>query len=427
MAFRFLLLAAVTVLPQAAWGQFRAAAVKIDITPGRPQWLLGYAARQSTGVHDHLYHRIAAIDDGRTQFFLASTDLALFSPSFYDEFCEDLKKQTGIGREQVWWTVTHTHSAPEVGPPGLAKAFLAGRYDHEPDWDYAKRVKASLMDGIKEAREKLAPARLGVGTGTSMANINRRARDPNGRISLGLNPEGPVDRQIGLIRLEHPDGSPMALIANYAMHGTVLGGTNQLISGDAPGIVAAYVEEKLGAPLLFINGATGDIAPIYSVYPDFKSAHITEFNVLLGDRILAANRAMGPATSQVALRAGERIFQTPLKPGLSWPEELRNYATTGDSGPAMVRLPLRFLRINRDTAIWAAPLELFCEIAMGVRKLSPFPNTFYFGYANGWLGYLPTKQAFPEGGYETTVTPFTGEAEEGLSRTVLAALREIGP
>ena len=49
--------------------QFRASVVKIDITPDKPQWLLGYGPRQSTGVHDHLFHRIVAMDDGTTQFY----------------------------------------------------------------------------------------------------------------------------------------------------------------------------------------------------------------------------------------------------------------------------------------------------------------------------------------------------------------------
>jgi len=64
----------------------------------------------------------------------------------------------------------------------------------------------------------------------------------------------------------------------------------------------------------------------------------------------------------------------------------------------MVKLPVRFLRIN-DTIIWSAPVEMFCEIATAVRDRSPFTNTFYFGYTNGWIGYLPTRQAFEEGGY----------------------------
>jgi len=112
-------------------GQFRASVVKIDITPDQSEWLLGYGPRRSTGVHDHLYHRIVAMDDGNTQFFLISTDLCLFSPSVYDEVMSELQTQTRIKPLQVWWTTTHTHSAPEVGPPGLAGVFMGERYEHD--------------------------------------------------------------------------------------------------------------------------------------------------------------------------------------------------------------------------------------------------------------------------------------------------------
>src|SRR6202022_1258204 len=107
------------------------------------------------------------------------------------------------------------------------------------------------------------PARLGVGQGIAFANINRRAKDVDGKVSLGLNPDGPADRQIGLLRLERPDGTTIAVMANYAMHGTVMSGANLEISGDAPGVAAAYVEQKIGAPVLYVNGAAGNMAPIY--------------------------------------------------------------------------------------------------------------------------------------------------------------------
>ena len=55
------------------------------------------------------------------------------------------------------------------------------------------------------------------------------------------------------------------------------------------------------------------------------------------------------------------------------------------------------------------------EISMNVRDHSPYPHTFYFGYANGWLGYLPTRQAFAEGGYETQTNPFTDQVENNLT------------
>jgi hypothetical protein len=88
-----------------------------------------------------------------------------------------------------------------------------------------------------------------------------------------------------------------------------------------------------------------------------------------------------------------------------------------------VRLPVRFLRINNDIAIWSAPLELFCEIAIDVRNQSPFPYTFYFGYSNGSLGYLPTREEFPRGGYEPHTSPFTEAAGDDLERLVLTYLR----
>jgi hypothetical protein len=88
----------------------------------------------------------------------------------------------------------------------------------------------------------------------------------------------------------------------------------------------------------------------------------------------------------------------------------------------MIRLPVPFLQINNDIAIWAAPLELFCEISLDVRNRSPFPYTFYFGYTNGWLGYLPTKEEFAHGGYEAATSPFTDEAGEDLTHAVLTDL-----
>ncbi len=404
-------------------GQFRASVVKIDITPDKIQWLLGYGPRQSTGVHDHLYHRIVVMDDGTTQFVLISTDICLFSPSVYDDVTQRIEKETGIKPLQIWWTATHTHAAPEVGPPGLGVVFLGERFEHDHNTEYSAWAESKLIEGVKEARAKLEPARLGVGWGMAMANINRRARDEEGEAFLGLNPDGPADRQIGLLRLQKADGSLLALIANYAMHGTVLGPENNIISGDAPGIVADYVEEKLGAPMLYINGAAGNLAPIYTVYPNFETGHLSQFRVLLGDKILAAYQLMGPGTSDVHLALGEKSVETPRRTGLGWTPELGNYTRTGTGGQAKVLLPIRFLRINDDIAIWSAPVELFCEIAMHVRNLSPFPYTFYFGYSNGWLGYLPTKAEFAFGGYEPKTSPFTDQAEGDVTRSVVSYLQ----
>ncbi len=419
---RFLFL--LVLAPALVCGAFRASVVKVDITPGSAKWLLGYGDRQSTGVHDRIFHRLVALDDGDTRFLLVSTDLCMFSPTVYDEAARRIQKETGIPPLRFWWSTTHTHSAPEIGPPGVYTVLLKGRSQHPVDTVYTEEVIQSLVSGARDALARLEPARLAIGSGISMANINRRARDVDGKISLGLNPDGPADRQIGLIRIEKPDGSPLVLIANYSMHGTVLSGQFLEISGDAQGIVAGYVEEKIGAPMLYINGAAGDIAPIYSVYPTPRAGHLTQFNVLLGDRILAANQAMASGVTNVKLWAGEKWVETPRKKGLDWTEDLPAYTAVHASGAPMVRLPVRFLRVN-DTLIWSTPTEMFCEISLYVRSQSPFTKTFYFGYTNGWIGYLPTKAGFAEGGYEPATSVFSDQVERDLTEAVVTYLQGI--
>lgn len=395
---------------------FRASVVKIDITPANSQNLLGYGPRKSTGILDHIFHRIVALDDGTTQFFLVSTDICLVSPAEYDRVAAQIKSKLGISPMNLWWTTTHTHSAPEIGLAGVDTIFTGERYQHQDDPEYTAFVEQKLIEGIREARQKLSPARLGAGWGFSQANINRRAKDIDGKAFLGMDPDGPVDRRIGLLRIEKEDGTPIVLIANYPIHGTLLGGDLfQKISGDIPGVVSEYIEQKTGVPLLFINGAAGNLAPI--------SGSLGQFRVLLGDKILEANRRISATTSKVILCTGFLKVETPSRDGMIWPAEFGSYSRTTSTGVNMIQLPVRFLKINDDIAIWSAPVELFCEISNEVRNRSPFPYTFYFGYTNGWLGYLVAEQEYKYAGYEPEVSPLTPGAAKDLTEAVVSYLQ----
>ena len=344
LAFSFAVLASCGVYA-AERPTFRAACVKVDITPDTPQWLQGYAPRQSEGVHGRIFHRIVAMDDGTTTFYLVASDICVISPSFYDDFTKRLEKETGISAKHVWWSTSHTHSAPHVGSQDLGALFTAAlgdRFSIKSDTDYWTFVVDKIVMGIKEARSKLEPARLGIGVGTANANINRRElRD--GQIVLGENPDGPVDRQLGLIRLERNDGSPICLIANYAIHGTCLHGGNKQISGDVPGWVSAYVEERIGAPMLFVNGAEGNVAPFPTVGNDISDPRIKSFDETLGQPILALYQFVAETTDHVKLNIGKTIVETPRKEGLGWLDELAAYTTTID-GVHHVRIPPDYQR-----------------------------------------------------------------------------------
>lgn len=167
-----------------------------------------------------------------------------------------------------------------------------------------------------------------------------------------------------------------------------------------------------------------NLAPIYSVYHDAESGHLGQFRVLLGDRILEAIRKITATTQDVTLKIGSLVVETPRKSGLGWVPDLESYSKTTKTGINLVRLPIRFLKINEDVAIWSAPVELFCEISNEIRDRSPFPYTFYFGLSNGWLGYLLPENEYKFGGYEPSVTPYSPAAARDLTESVVGYLQE---
>src|SRR5204863_925357 len=152
---------------------------------------------------------------------------------------------------------------------------------------------------------------------------------------------------------------------------------------------------------------------------DPEAGHLSQFRVLLGDRILEANKKILSTSDSVKLFTGSLIVESPRKTNLSWPSYLEKYSTT-KNGINMVKVPVRFLKINDDVAIWSAPLELFCEISNEVRDQSPFPFTFYYGYTNGWLGYLASENQWKYGGYEIDISPYTSATPRILSDAVSA-------
>ena len=253
------------------------------------------------------------------------------------------------------------------------------------------------------------------GPGVAMANINRRAKDVDGRVSIGLNPDGPADRQVGLIRLDRPDGSLIALIANYAMHGTVMNG--------------AEPEDQRRRAWRGHRVSRGETRRLRSLRQRRRRQYRADI-LRVSERPQrrppvavprAARRSdpcgrqprLGPAPPMSRCVMRKRSSRRRGKQSSAWPEELAGLRARRRRRP-LVRLPIRFVRIN-DTVIWSAPVEMFCEIAMDVREQSPFSHTFYFGYTNGWFGYLPTAKGFEEGGYEPRTSPFSPQVEGDVS------------
>ncbi len=88
---------------------------------------------------------------------------------------------------------------------------------------------------------------------------------------------------------------------------------------------------------------------------------------------------------------------------------------------------IRALRVG-DTDIVGLPGEVFVEIGLAVKSVSPAQQTFTTELANDYLGYIPTDRALAEGSYETRLARSAKAAPGTADRLIeacLTALRKL--
>jgi hypothetical protein len=337
-------------------------------------------------------------------------------------------------------------------------------------------LRHQLAGVIAAADAARRPVTLACGRGAVRVGINRRERKEDGRIVLGQHPEGTLDSEVQVWRFDAAGGEtpepgapvgwvrrsapPVAVLVHYACHGVSLSSQVRLLSADFMGVMRDVVEPLVGGAALYVQGACGNINP------SLMGAN-WEHPRLLGHALgaeaarvallaqpvqplplrVARERLRLPALLPVSVEAGrarvaaleadrERLDRegVPADAGSRiWNTRTLQRARDGlaalEGGTSLppVEVEIGALRIG-DAALASNPTELFCEIGMAIKRASPFPWTAVAGYTDGSAGYVPTRAAYPEGGYEVDracrVNPEAGEMIEETSSRLLRALRE---
>ena len=382
-------------------GTLRAGCAKIEITPKVPAYLAGYAMRNkpSESVHDRLFLRTVMLDDGKLRMAILSNDLCLISNDLTNELWEMIAN-VGFAPEHIFVATTHTHSGPVTGGDNVDVEWLEG-------------LKHKMVESVLLAEKRLQPVRIGVGKGKCDVGMNRRERQPDGTTRLGKNPDGTVDTELGVIRFDDMDGNPLSLVLNYGCHGTALGGHNYQISGDYMGEGISLIEKQAeGQPFsMFLTGASGNVDPRHRVGESFE--HVRELGEELAADTLRINSQLTTEDIDATIQILSKTINVPRK---------TKEVEEGDD--ESVAIPVSIVRLN-DLMFITFPGELFAEIGMELKKRSPCANTFIVGYCNGSIGYLPTRQAYPEGGYEVNVTHCAPEAESVFVDRVSEMIREV--
>jgi len=259
-------------------GTFRAGAAAANITPPLGIEINGGTAPViATHVHDELHARALVLDDGSTRLAFVLVDACLIDRAVFDAAKALIFQHTGISSNHVSMSTTHTHSAGSV----------TGVHLTEPDPTYRAWLPRRLADAVRLAVNQLAPARVAWGSGSVPQHVfcRRVTVKPDATYTnlLGVtghrvkmnwsSPEpavdgdfsSPVDPEVFVLSVQHADGPPLSLLANYSLHYAGGVGSGHL-SADYFGVFCERMKELLGAEkqeptfvALMSNGTSGDI------------------------------------------------------------------------------------------------------------------------------------------------------------------------
>ena len=420
-----------------------AGAAKTNITPPIGTHMGGFGARVdgAKGVHDTLWAKALVLRNDDTAVALVACDLLGLTADVIRPAREAIAAQLGVPVEHVMVTCSHTHSGPDS---------LCLNTD-VPSPDYFALVTKQIASAAELAAGQLRPARVGWGRGQADGiSINRRTFE-----------KGPLDTEVGVLRVEDEDQRPLALVVNFACHPVTLGGNNLLFCADYPGYAMNLLEQAdPGCVALFTNGAFGNV----------NTGHSAGFKVGdLGERTFARARALGHMLAGEAIKvhnaiqcapdstlAGQtRALNLPTRPvpDADWPaleakvadalkviqdaslpqaervsaksRALYDYELLRlrESLPPALDTEASVLRIGNGV-LAGQPAEYFIEYQIALKQASPHAFTFLAGLANDWVGYVPTLDAFDEGGYETKLCRWSKLVPE-CGDTIFDALVEL--
>jgi len=438
-------------------GNLQAGTGKVCITPPIGLIMSGYGERDhlSKGVHDELYAKALVLDDGTTKLSVVTTDLIGVDSELVARIRQIAGKRTGIEKDKIMITASHTHSGPEVTKDfellgiSLEEKPIEGITKDEY-LDHLRDVMVRWISGaIYIANSNLKEARIGFGKG-EVRTVGLNRRDPNEL----------YDPEVGVIRIDSFDGEPVAVLMNFACHPTVLDYKNYLYSADYPGYAMRIVERVLGKGVqaMFTNGACGNISTRFTRRAQtFREAE--RLGSILGSEVtkvssnietvgkvrlnVASEKVQLPAKSfptiedaEKAVRIEEDKFND-LKKKRTSQGELRVAYTSVEGAQGTLKwvkagigklkkidVELQAIGIN-DSVLVAQPGELFIEIALDIKKNSRPKNAFVVGYANDSIGYVPTKKAYEEGLYETYVTLLSPDAGQIVRDTALKLIKQV--
>ena len=424
-----------------AGAEWKAGVASVVITPDRPIWMAGYAARTepSRGKLHNLHAKALALEgtDG-VRVVIVTTDLIAITRSIGDAVSDVVEQRYGLSRASLLLNASHTHCGPELRPERVGLWELPEEQGAKIG-AYVRRLKGKLVDVVGAALADLRPARLTIGQSAAGFAGNRRSPSSGGIVNRH-NSEGPTDHDVPVLAVSDIDGKLRAVLFGYACHNTTLG--IQQFNGDYAGFAQLSVERRHpGVTALFLMGAGGDQNP----YPRRTVELCRRHGQVLAnavERSLLGMRTEVDGPLRTAYEETELYFQPlPDRKTLEAQAHSSNKYVARKARFLRSRLaadglidltypcPVQVVRLGREVLLIAIGGELVVDYSRRLKTDHAGPVTWVAGYSNDVFGYLPSRRVLDEGGYEgggaMVYTPLPGPFDATVEDRVLSAVGRL--
>lgn len=414
-------------------------AAQVVITPSLDTPLAGYYyPRMPAGVHDDLHAKALIFDDGIAPAALVTCDLVKLPREVVANARKQVQERVGIPPDRVLITAAHSHTGPVMTP------------------DYARKLEGWIADAVEAALGRWVEASLYRASATEPSlPHNRRYLMKDGSVATNpgfLNPDvvkpmGPVNPRVAVLVAKSAEGRAFVTWVNYALHQDTVGG--DLISADFSYFLSTTLAGTRGQEMLtiFTIGAAGDVNHWDVSKPGPQRGFETAEHIggTLGAQVLRACEKLQPvaiatvrARSEMVelplqkitaaeLAEARKILETPPPPNVDFTLErvkARKVSTIGAAPDGKLYEEIQVIAVG-EVAFVAIPGEPFAELGMRIVEQSPFAETLILELANGNIGYIPTRKAYEEGGYEPTSSILAPGGGELIAERAISLLRGL--
>ncbi|MBR2860659.1 MAG: hypothetical protein IKB86_02330 [Clostridia bacterium] len=428
----------------------------VNVTPPMNIGIGGYyVPRFAKGVLDELDVRALALSLNGNVIFLISVPVCGVDRGLVLEYGRLIEKATGVPKENVFVSATHTHTGGLLVKTDMFKA------DEKLIEEYSAIVKERITEGAVEAFKDLKPAKMGYAVGKApdrIAYIRRyKMKDGSTMTCPPINdpnidyPIGELDQRINVVRFDR-EGAESVVLVNYGLHADTVNG--EMLSGDWPAWMYKTIENALdGTKSIFFNGAEGDVGST-NVHPTKSDMNDTEISFDNEMKSPGMSRFVGRAVAGTVLQVFDKVNYEDVDnvkilrkmiyapANCPEPEDMptaHKYKELHDEGrddlipytamelTTVVAEALRMCRMEfgpkefalelvavqiGPVVLLGIPGEPFTDIGMGIKETSGWGMIMPCSLANGDEGYFPVKSAYDEGGYEARTSPYKAGVAE---------------